>query len=824
MRKINLSIKNYKEGKMKSKENRAVIIWCMTVLIIFFLTSGCTHGKKLDYSIKSPKLTAVKLNDNFWEKRIETDIKITIPHIFKEEENTGRIKNFEIAGPAGHGNFCSNYPFDDSDVYKTIEAASYALMLHYDPELDKYLDGLIAKIAAAQEKDGYLYTARTIKNKGGKIPLEEWVASKRWENEENAHELYNAGHLYEAAAAHFQATGKKTLLNVALKNAALVLKDFGPGKLMVPPGHQEIELGLVKLYRLTGEKKYLNLAKFFLDQRGNSKGHKLYGFYSQDHLPVTQQTEAVGHAVRAAYMYSAMADVAALTGDQAYIQALNKLWEDVVFRKIYITGGIGSTGAWEGFGPPYYLPNASAYCETCASIANAFWNYRMFLLHGETKYLDVFERIIYNGVLSGISLSGDKFFYANPLASFGQYERSPWFGCACCPPNIARFIPQIGQYIYATSGDRLYVNLYAQGKGQVEVAGLRIQLEQETEYPWKGEVKIKVTPEKEDNFSIFLRIPGWAIGQPIPGDLYYFADRVGTKPVVKVNGQEVPFNLENGFLPISRKWKAGDTIEINLPMEPHRVLANEKVKDDLGLVAVQRGPIVYCAEWPDNNGRVSNLLLPDGAAFATEYRPELLGGVVLVKASGKAYKIEKGKITSQDQEITLIPYYAWANRGRGEMAVWLAREESKVRPLPEPSLASKAKVNASEGARGIRFINDQYEPENSNDHSVGYLHWWPKKGTTEWVSYEFPEPVRVSEVAIYWFDDTGEGECRVPESWKLYYLKDGKWVEVKTNDKYGVEKDKYNVVRFSPLRTKGLKVELKLQKDFSAGIQEWKVK
>lgn len=806
---------------LKRNKMAAGFSFLLVASLALFLT-GSSQPKK-DYKIKPSNLTAVNFQDNFWQKRIETDIKVTIPHDFKQEEATGRIKNFEIASPQGSGNFCSNYPFDDSDVYKTIEAASYALRLRPDPELEKYLDSLIARIAAAQEKDGYLYTARSIKNKGGKIPLEEWVASQRWENEEEAHELYNLGHLYEAAVAHYQATGKKNLLKIALKSADLVLKDFGPGKLMVPPGHQEIEIGLVKLYRLTGEKKYLDQAKFFLDQRGNSQGHKLYGFYSQDHLPVTKQTEAVGHAVRAAYMYSAMADVAALTGDEAYRQALIKLWEDVVFRKMYLTGGIGSTGAWEGFGPAYNLPNGSAYCETCASIANAFWNYRMFLLEGEAKYLDVFERIIYNGVLSGISLSGDRFFYANPLASFGQHERTTWFGCACCPPNIARFLPQLGQYVYATSGDRLFVNLYAASSGQIEVNGLKINLEQKTNYPWKGEIKLTVNPRKEGHFILMLRIPGWALGQPVPGDLYSYAGQTGTKPVVKVNGQEVELKLEKGFLPVDRKWQPGDQVEISLPMEPRQVLANEKVKDDKGLVAVERGPIVYCAEWADNQGRVSQLLLPLGAHLRAEYKPDLLGGLVTVEGEGQAFKIEKGRVISQPQNVILIPYYAWAHRGRGEMAVWLAREEARVRPVPEPSLASKAKVEASDGARGAKFINDQYEPQSSNDHSIGYLHWWPKKGTTEWVSYEWPAPVKISEAAVYWFDDTGEGECRVPEFWKLYFKQGDKWVEVKKKGSYGVEKDKYNVVKFSPVKTAGLKLELKLQKDFSAGLQEWKV-
>lgn len=809
---------------MSNQKINKKLIGFAGVVFLLLVVIACKGGPKQDYAIKSVRLTDVKFSDHFWSGRIETDIRVTIPHNFKEEERTGRIKNFEIAAPGGSGNFCSNYPFDDSDVYKNIEAASYALMLQYDPELDKYIDGLITKIATAQEKDGYIYTARSIKEKGGKIPYNDWVRDKRWANTAYSHELYNLGHLFEAAAAHYQATKKKNLLEVAVKAADMLVREFGPGKLMLPPGHQEVEIGLVKMYRITGNKKYLELAKFFLDQRGNEQGHKLYGFYSQDHKPVKQQTEAVGHAVRAAYMYSGMADVAALTGDLEYVQALDKLWEDVVFRKIYLTGGIGATGAWEGFGPAYELPNASAYAETCASIANAFWNYRMFLLHGDARYLDVFERVIYNGVLSGVSLSGDRFFYANPLASFGQHERTPWFGCACCPPNIARFLPQMGQYVYATSGDKLYVNLYARSQAQVKMDDLKVSIEQETDYPWSGEIKIKVNPEKADDFSIYLRIPGWALGQPIPGDLYYFADKLETKPVVRVNGQEVPLNLENGFLPVTRKWQSGDVIEVSLPVEPRRVLAHENVKADHGLVAVQRGPLVYCAEWPDNNGRVSNLLLPDNAELKAEFVPDLLGGLAVVRASGLAYYIEKGKVVRKEQEIVLIPYYAWAHRGRGEMAVWIPREESKVKPKPEPAMYSRAKVQASEGARGARFVNDQYEPENSNDHSVGYLHWWPKKGTTEWVIYEFETPVRLSEASVYWFDDTGEGECRVPESWKLYYLKGNDWVPVNNLDAYKVEKDKYNTVRFSPVVTKGIKIEIKSQPRFSSGIQEWKVK
>ncbi|MDD8020767.1 MAG: glycoside hydrolase family 127 protein [Acidobacteriota bacterium] len=646
--------------------------------LLLFSLSCSPSGQ--DYSIKPAGLTSVNFKDNFWRNRIETCLQVTIPHLFKEEENTGRIKNFELAGGGEKGNFCSNYPFDDSDVYKTIEAASYALRLSPDPELDAYLDRLIAKVAAAQEEDGYLYTARTIKNKGGKVPLEDWVAGKRWENEERSHELYNLGHLYEAAVAHYQATGKKTLLKVALKSADLVLRDFGAGRLQLPPGHQEIEIGLVKLYRLTGERKYLQQARFFLDQRGNNQGHKLYGFYSQDHLPVTQQTEAVGHAVRAAYMYSAMAEIAALTGDEAYHQALKNLWTDVVFRKMYLTGGIGSTGEWEGFGPAYHLPNDSAYCETCASLANAFWNYRMFLLEGEARYLDVFERIIYNGVLSGLSLFGDRFFYENPLASSGRQERAPWFSCACCPPNLARFLPQMGQYVYATSDHKLFVNLYAASSGEVEVDGVKIRLEQETRYPWEGDINLIINPAEEAHFILMVRIPGWALEQPVPGDLYSYAGQIKAKPVIRVNEQEVQLKLEKGFLPIDRRWKSGDRVEISLPMEPRQVVANNHVKEDAGLTAVERGPLVYCAEWPDNPEPISQLLLPLGIYLRAELKPDLLGGVVIIEAAGKTFKIEKGKMKSQTQIITLIPYYSWAHRGRGEMAVWLAADEARVQP------------------------------------------------------------------------------------------------------------------------------------------------
>lgn len=792
------------------------IILCAAILAFI---NACGKKVKNDYPIKPVPFTAVTFSDQFWAPRLETNRTVTIPYAFKQCEETGRIANFEIAGGLKKGTFRTRYSFDDSDVYKIIEGASYSLAQHPDPALDKYLDDLIAKIAAAQEDDGYLFTARTANPES---PIE-MAGKERWSNLQWSHELYNVGHLYEAAVAHYQATGKKTLLDVALKSADLVAREFGPKEMRRVPGHQEIEIGLVKLFRMINNRKYLNLAKFFLDERGNAQGHQLYGEYAQDHIPIVKQTEAVGHAVRAAYMYSGMADVAALTGERAYIEAIDRLWENVVCRKIYLTGGIGATGAWEGFGPDYELPNASAYAETCASIANALWNYRLFLLHGDSKYIDVLERIIYNGLLSGVSLSGDRFFYANPLASLGQHERSPWFTCACCPGNISRFIPSLPGYVYAFSDDNLYINLFVQGTASIKTRANKIQVEQTTEYPWKGEVRIRISPEKPSNFTLHLRIPGWAQNQPLPGDLYRDLKISDEKPVLKVNGEVVPINLEKGYALLNRSWEKDSTVELSLPMPVHRVLADDNVKADKGRVAVERGPIVYCAEWPDNMGYVRNIVLEDSSPLSAEFQPELLNGVEVIVGEAAAYRYKGGRLVSQKQKLTLIPYYAWAHRGKGEMAVWLARSKEAVQPLPEPSLASTSKASAS-GGRGIEALNDQFEPESSNDHSTRYFHWWPKKGTLEWVQYDFKNMSRISEVSVYWFDDTGTGECRVPKSWRALYKSGEKWLPVKNSSPYGIEKDKYNTVRFTPVNTKALRLEIQLPEKFSSGIQEWRVK
>jgi hypothetical protein len=786
-------------------------------------------GASGDYPVKPVPFTAVRVDDAFWRPRIEVNRTVSVPFAFEKCEESKRVYHFERAAAALRGEALTDkappgYPFDDTDVYKVIEGAAYTLSVHPDPKLEAYLDGLIAKIAAAQEKDGYLYTTRTIDPQSP----HRWAGKERWELEKvDSHELYNLGHLYEAAVAHHQATGKRTLLDVALKTAELLDRTFGPGKRSIWPGHQITEMGLVKLYRLTGDARYLNLAKFMLDVRGPDGSPGAGRTYNQSHQPVVEQSEAVGHAVRATYMYSGMADVAALTGDQRYVDAMGRIWGSTVGRKMYITGGIGSTGSGEAFGQDYELPNMSAYNETCAAIGNDYWNHRLFLLHADAKYIDVMERTLYNGLLSGVSLDGKAFFYPNPLESKGQHQRSPWFGVACCPGNMTRFLASVPGYVYALRKDAVYVNLFMASTAEVKLgSGRTVKLVQETRYPWDGAVKIAVAPDRPSRFTLNVRIPGWARGEAVPGDLYRFREESKPEPVtLQVNGTGVPLALDRGYVAITRSWKGGDVVSLTLPMPVRRVAANDLVTVNQGRLAIQRGPLVYCAEWPDNpNGRVRNLVLPVDAALTAEHRPDLLNGVTVVKGRATALVAdEQGKVQKTEQEFAAIPYYAWANRGPGEMIVWIPTTEADARPQPPPTLASASTVTTS-GGQGARAINDQSEPRSSRDPSETYFHWWPKKGTTEWVEYAFGKSATVSEAELYWYDDTGRGECRVPASWRLLYKDGEEWKPVETEGAYGVEKDRFNRITFKPVTTTGLRLEVTFQQQWAAGIQEWRVK
>lgn len=661
------------------------------ILTVCLLFSNCLRSPQIkkDYPIKPVAFIQVRFTDEFWAPRLETNRKVTIPFAFKKCEETGRIDNFSKAAGLMEGKHVGRR-YNDSDVFKVMEGAAYSLTLHPDPALEKYLVDLIAKIAASQEEDGYLFTARTIDPEN---PAE-GSGPTRWSNLAVSHELYNVGHMYEAAVAHFMATNKRSFLDVAIKNADFIASVFGPGKRQGVPGHQEIEIGLVKLYRVTGNETYLNLAKFFLDERG--KSHTLdestdtsqfavytEARYMQKHKPVIEQEEAVGHAVRATYMYSGMADVAALTGNEDYIIAIGRIWENAVSKKMYITGGIGSSHEGEAFGENYELPNKTAYNETCAAIGHVMWNHRLFLLHGDAKYIDVLERTLYNGLISGVSFSGDLFFYPNPLESDAEFafnqgalSRKPWFDCACCPGNVARFIPSIPGYTYAQKNGDLYVNLFVSGTAKLKLGENAVTLTQETSYPWEGAVKIQIDPDQEGKFTICVRIPGWTQNQPVPKDLYTYMKNSDEKVELKVNGKSVGFDLKKGFARIKRTWKKGDAINLNLPMPIRRVTSNDLVKENKGKVALERGPIVYCAEGIDNGGHVLSLILSDETPLKTEMHKDMLNGIVVITGKAIAPVIsENGEpIEEKEQDFLAIPYYAWSHRGPGEMTVWLVRK------------------------------------------------------------------------------------------------------------------------------------------------------
>jgi DUF1680 family protein len=615
-----------------------------------------------DYPITPVDFTSVRLQDGFWKTRVETAGKATIPYAFRKCEETGRIDNFIFAGGLKEGRFRGRFGFDDSDVYKVIEGASYSLMLEPNPALEAYLDTLIGYLAAAQEEDGYLYTPWTLKandyNDFACCTYDDngrWLATPVW-----SHEFYNAGHMYEAAVAHYLATGKRDFLEVAIRNADLVYEVcMTQGKDYVS-GHQEIEIGLPKLYRATGDERYLELARHLLDLRGRGKGDA----YSQSHQPVTEQSEAVGHAVRANYMYSAMADIAALDGDTAYLAAIDRIWDNVVSKKLSVTGGVGARHEGEAYGANYELPN-HPYNETCAAIANVYWNHRMFLLHGDARYMDVLERTLYNGVLSGISLEGTTFFYPNTLRYDGEHPsnrgvkgRSPWFDCSCCPSNLSRFIPSVAGYAYATRGEEVYVNLFMNSQASVATGEGDLVIEQENHYPWEGNIRLNFRNAGSVKATLHIRIPGWARDEPVPSDLFRFQETRSGEPVLTVNGVKQDLRLEQGYALVPGSWQEGDVIELSLPMEDRILVAHDSVEAKKGLRAIQYGPLVYCAEEADNPVDVLEASIPEGSCFTATFKPGLLGGVNVLMG----------------EELTLVPYYAWANREIGKMNVWFKQE------------------------------------------------------------------------------------------------------------------------------------------------------
>jgi len=776
-----------------------------------------------DYPIQPVDHSQVRIGSGFWGQRIATNHQRTVWTCFDQCEKTGRIENFANAANQVKRKF-KGIPYNDSDVFKVVEGAAYILAQHEDPKLDNYLDQLIDLIARAQEPDGYLYTAYTLKANHAIMGSKPWINEMTQEKGRDSHELYNTGHLYEAAVAHYRATGKRTLLDVAIRSADHVDRVFGPDRLKLPPGHQVIELALVKLFRATGERRYLDLSRFFLDARGNpeirSKHTWADDVYFANHKPVVEQREAVGHAVRSTYMYAGMADIAAIMDDDAYREAVDALWESIVHRKMALTGGLGAVHKTESLGPDYVIPH-DAYNETCAAIGLAYFAHRMFLLHGDAGYMDVLERILYNGSISGVSLEGDHFFYPNPLYTngrdrfnHGKNSRQPWFSTSCCPVNIVRFVPSMPGYMYAVSKGALWANLFAQGEARVEVDGTRIALRQITDYPWKGDVALDIAPERPTRFALRVRIPGWARNEPVPGGLYRYVGDAPGDVVLKVNGEPVEFRMDRGYAVVDREWQRGDRVALSLPMEPRRVVARDEVAAARGQVAVEYGPLVYCAEAVDNAEMPIEAYHLDGDAELTaQFKPSLLNGAVKISAEVKGLK----------QPLTLVPYSLWNNRAEGAMTVWLPTEP-KVASEHTFSMAARAMTSASRNEKHTAALNDGLQPRNSDDHDIPRFTWWDQKGGKAWVQYELLEPVEVGAAQVYWFDDRPRGGgCRVPASWRLLYRDGAAWREVEQSSGYGVEPDQFNRVEFRPIPVTQLRLEVQMQEGFSAGILEWKV-
>ena len=732
-----------------------------------------------DYAVKPVPLTQVEIRDDFWAPRMEVNRNVSIWHCFRKMEE-----------------------LEDFGTPKLVEAAAYMLAKRPDAKLEEQADRAVDRLVAQ------LTPRLADPNKAVRV----------------------SGHFLEGAVAYYAVTGKRKMLDAALQDARTIDANFGPGKRDYISEHEGQKIGLLALYRQTGDEKYLKLASFFMDERGK-EGYPRTGeyaidrTYAQDHEPVVKQDEALGHCVRAMFLYIPLADLAALTGRPEYREAADKIWEDMVHHKLYLTGSIGSIRFHEQFGSAYELPNLSAWNETCAAYGNVVWNQRMFQLHQDARYIDVLERVLYNGFAGGVSLKGDRFFYQNPLRSFGNYERFDWIDVPCCPPNVVRLMASLGSYIYAQSSDSVYVNLFIGSDAKVRLpGGESVAIQQETRYPWQGAVSIRVDTERVEPFTMLLRIPGWARNEVLPGNLYEYADRSEEKPTLRVNGQPLEMEMTRGYARIARKWAKGDKVELHLPMPVRRVKASAQVLEDREMAALQRGPLVYCAEWPDNNGHALNLIIPENARFESQWRPELLNGVQVVTGGVEAVQRADNsrELKQQLHPLVAVPYFAWNNRGPGEMAVWMASGPQKtwVAPLPPDPIHTvrssggleKVWTGYNDQNDDIRALYDGKEPISSADESYLYFRMRPEPGTAAWVEYEFTSPTRVSSAQVYWFDD--RRFCRMPSSWRLLFKDGDAWKPVANVEPYVVSKDKFNTVSFSPVTTIAMRLEVEPETKF----------
>jgi DUF1680 family protein len=779
----------------------------------------------------------VRIDDAFWAPKLKVWHEVTLADAFDKFEKDGALDNFDrIRDGKGGDHRC--LPWFDGLVYEMIRAAADFLAAHPDPKLEARLDGYIERIAAAAAKDpnGYLNTYTQIKE-----PDHRWGlngGNDRW-----LHDLYNAGALVEAGVHYYRATGKTRLLDVAARLSNHMSDVMGPApRKNIVPGHALGEEALVKLYQLfrgqqelktrmsvpVDERRYLELARFWIDARGHHEGRVNFGAYNQDEVPVLKQETIEGHAVRAVLLCVGLVKAADGADRPEYLATARKLWENMVSRRMYLTGGLGAVSNDEKFGPDYFLPN-TGYAETCASAAAAFFHHEMNLTFGEARYADELERVLYNGVLAGVSESGDHYYYENPLEAGKQHVRWEWHACPCCPPMFLKVMGALPGYLYAQSPDGVFVNLYIGSKADMTVNGSKLALRQETQYPWDGLVKLTVNPGSPAKFSMNLRLPGWC-----------------ENPEIRVNGQPInDFKRLHGYASIEREWRPGDVIELSLPMPVQRVYAHPKVEANEGRVALQRGPLVYCAEGHDHGGSVRNLVIPPQTDLTTERREDFHDGVTVIR--GKALALNPADweqllyMASENQpgltkvDSTAIPYFANANRQPGEKMVWLAESALMAKPTLPPGLASQGKPSASHcfSSDTVTALNDQLVPAASDDSSGPRLTWWDHRGTKEWVQYDFEQPQEISAVEAYWWDERRIGaQCRVPASWRVLYKQGDDWKPVKgesdwkpveNNTGYGTEMDTFNRATFTPVTTKALRIEVQLQPEWSGGILEWRV-
>jgi DUF1680 family protein len=762
---------------------------------------------------------AVTVDEPFWRERLATNARVTVAHVLAQCEATGRIANFRVAGELEQGGK-RGYCFDDSDVYKALEGAAHVLRTHRDASLERQVDAVVDAIAAAQESDGYLYTARTIADPKNPPP----GGPARWSDMAHGHELYCAGHLYEAAVAYAEATGKTKLLEVATKNAQLVLATFGKGRNEHPCGHPEIELGLLALWRHTGEPRYRDQAKWFVDARGRGERQR-FGDYAQDTVPVVEQQAIVGHAVRAAYLYAAATELAHAAAEPALLAASARLFDDMLSSQVYLTGGIGSQGSNEGFGERFQLPNHSGYGETCASIANALWAQRLFLATGQASYLDVVEAVLWNAFPSGWSRSGDRFFYPNPLASRGA-ERQAWFACACCPPNVARFAPQVPGLVLATGKGSLCVNQFVGCRAEVEVDGARVGVAVAPRALDTGSVRVTLQLAEPRRFTLRIRLPEWARGAPLPGWLYRFATPAASTGRLTVNGDDTPAHAHDGFVAVEREWSDGDVCEYTLPLSVRRVRCDDRVAANRGRVALTRGPLVYCFEAldqrdPDGAGAdVQSLVLADDAPLGTAERADRFGGITVVTAKVRRARrtLDGTVVLGEPFDAVAIPYAHWANRGRTPMAVWLARTVDVCWPEPAPTVARRARATASFAA-DLEPLSDQRVPSSPGDREPGHVQ--TPAGGEHWVQYELAEPESVGAVEVTWFDDGAR--CRPPRAWRLEARTDGPWSVVAPREPVGTASGATSRATFTPVRAKALRLVVEPADGVHAGLHEWAV-